>query len=522
MRITQITLRNYRAFYGEHTFDLTSAGKNLMVYGENGSGKSSLFIALRNFFLASVGKVEVVENIFVPNSQKDTAAIKIDIKESAQSNKTTRFELNIKDQELISNDKVIIADANKIKGFFDYRSLLKTHIGYEKDVNLFKILVEEVLRHALNPVTKQEIGKEWEQITYSILHDRKTANTKTTIQDYVGKFNVGFQAILQGVEKDVNLFMNYFMPNIQIKFVFEALQYTEGYAYMGSEVKLDIIFNNKPIPSHQNFLNEARLSALAISIYLASVRANPLSGVLKVLVLDDLLIGLDMSNRLPLLDILKKYFVEVPENEAFQVVMTTYDRVWFELVNNYFGVEQWKYVEIYAKRLRDDDFEIPIIRDTQSYLERARYYLSEKDNKACAVYLRTEFERLLKGICEFGQLQVLYHSKSKDFTTEDFWLAIVEQVASLDSELRKKVEIHRSVVMNPFSHYDLEKPEFTKELEDTILVLEELQTFSRTIKTAKKITFGTLRNQITKLEEELAKKDEAIAQMHETLKKKDK
>ena len=63
MRITEIKLNNYRAFYGEHTISLDKDGKNLMIYGENGSGKSSLFTALQNFFLSSVQKVNVEENI---------------------------------------------------------------------------------------------------------------------------------------------------------------------------------------------------------------------------------------------------------------------------------------------------------------------------------------------------------------------------------------------------------------------------------------------------------------------------
>ncbi|MBN3923584.1 hypothetical protein [Nostoc sp. NMS4] len=37
------------------------------------------------------------------------------------------------------------------------------------------------------------------------------------------------------------------------------------------------------------------------------MRVNP-SSALKVLVLDDVLIGLDMSNRLPIIDILKDQF----------------------------------------------------------------------------------------------------------------------------------------------------------------------------------------------------------------------
>lgn len=67
MRITEIKLNNYRAFYGEHTISLDKDGKNLMVYGENGSGKSSLFTALQNFFLSSVQRVNVEENMkYIP------------------------------------------------------------------------------------------------------------------------------------------------------------------------------------------------------------------------------------------------------------------------------------------------------------------------------------------------------------------------------------------------------------------------------------------------------------------------
>jgi len=37
MRITDIYIKNYRAFYGEHHISLYKDGKNLLVYGENGS-----------------------------------------------------------------------------------------------------------------------------------------------------------------------------------------------------------------------------------------------------------------------------------------------------------------------------------------------------------------------------------------------------------------------------------------------------------------------------------------------------
>lgn len=118
MRITEIIIKNYRAFYGEHHIDLDKDGKNLMLYGENGSGKSSLFTALKDFFLSSVQPLkEVKENIFIPASQKNTANIKVIVRESAASSKTITFELNTVQKEIVSADKILISDANKVKGF---------------------------------------------------------------------------------------------------------------------------------------------------------------------------------------------------------------------------------------------------------------------------------------------------------------------------------------------------------------------------------------------------------------------
>lgn len=151
MRITDIKITNYRAFYGEHHICLDKDGKNLMLYGENGSGKSSLFTAMKDFFLASAKKLpELEENIFLPASKKNTAKIEVTLKENPDSSKSTVFELNTVQKEIISADKTLISDANKIKGFFDYRNLLKTHLNHKAQVDLFEIIVGEILYHSIN------------------------------------------------------------------------------------------------------------------------------------------------------------------------------------------------------------------------------------------------------------------------------------------------------------------------------------------------------------------------------------
>ena len=48
MRIKKIEIKDYKAFYGKNEFNVD--GKNLFIYGENGSGKSSFYYALKDFF----------------------------------------------------------------------------------------------------------------------------------------------------------------------------------------------------------------------------------------------------------------------------------------------------------------------------------------------------------------------------------------------------------------------------------------------------------------------------------------
>ncbi|MEY2978848.1 MAG: AAA family ATPase [Prochlorotrichaceae cyanobacterium] len=49
MKIREIEIKNFRGFYNAHPIDLGRSGKNALIYGENGSGKSSLFQALKQF-----------------------------------------------------------------------------------------------------------------------------------------------------------------------------------------------------------------------------------------------------------------------------------------------------------------------------------------------------------------------------------------------------------------------------------------------------------------------------------------
>ena len=50
LRIKRLTLTDFRAFPGPAPTHFDLDGKNLLVYGENGAGKSSIFHALGGVF----------------------------------------------------------------------------------------------------------------------------------------------------------------------------------------------------------------------------------------------------------------------------------------------------------------------------------------------------------------------------------------------------------------------------------------------------------------------------------------
>ena len=240
------------------------------------------------------------------------------------------------------------------------------------------------------------------------------------------------------------------------------------------EILLKVEFFDTDISSHHRFLNEAKLSAIAIAIYLASILClpEPKEGM-KILALDDVLIGLDMSNRLPVLDILDECF---PDHQIF---LTTYDRTWYEIVKQRTSRGgKWKAVEFYFSQT--DAYEIPVYVEDKAYLEKAREYLDTNDYKACAIYVRTAFETAIKQYCEEKDLAIKYRENPRALKSEDFWVPVKMEtdaagVLVLDLRIVDAIERARKFILNELSHATFANI-YRKELEDAIEAVEELET----------------------------------------------
>ncbi len=344
MRIKSVEIKNYKAFLG--TYKINVAGKNLFIYGENGSGKSSLYYAIKDFFQSSMESInlDAVENIFVKTADHGKCSIKV------------KF--------------------------------------------------------------------------YSDPTDRRKVKLTISLKYRQGRPSTDYTRIEQ------------------------------------NQVDLILTYGGKKIDKPHLFLNEARLSAIAISIYLGMIKRHPQGIPCKILFLDDIFIGLDIANRLPLLEVLKTDFKD------YQIFITTYDKPWYEYAKSYLeGAEGWLTKEFYAQETKAG-YEIPRIESNTDFLKKANFHFNNADYKAAAVYTRSAFEQAIRNYCKKKRKKIVFKAKLKDYTSEDFWKAVGKDV---ETATKEDVEKYRDLVLNPFSHYNTEKHEIRTELQGAIRTIKQLK-----------------------------------------------
>ena len=488
MRITKIEIKNFKAFQGSNVIDLngpielSEKGQNLLLYGENGSGKTSLYKALELFLDSSASSENDSINFteyknFPAIDNGDDGYVRLHFTPDPNLQKTT-YEWS--DSEAALNDTKVqpIIDASKAKGFLDYKALLHTHyLHYEKDtVDVFKLLIDTLLKNVINELsdTQRSFAEEWHDISAIVLPEQSTEQYNE-IQQQLETFNSGIKNILTQLKVDANKMLRKFEYKNTVDdlaFTYQAPKINnDSNKYDPPQILLKIDFCGTTRPKYHQFLNEAKLSAIALSIFFAGFKNQP-DSALKLLVLDDALIGLDMSNRLPVLDIL--------DDEPFknyQIFLMTYDRAFYEIVKQRkFRDKQWKIAELYYKKI--DGYEIPVYAEEEKYIDKAKEYLKANDYKACAIYVRTAFEATMKRFCEPNKVRVRYHENPKNLTSWDFWIPMTRWQRNgtnvIDQTLKNKIESVQKFVLNELSHASVANI-YKKELEVAIEAVEELE-----------------------------------------------
>ena len=466
MKITKIDLKNFKGFYGTYQIDLHKAGKNLLIYGENGSGKTSLYKALE-LFLDSSENETIDFKEYQNRFNADKGYIKLHLRTSPVSNEHV-YEWSDDVKETVD---LPIITASKSKGFFDYKALLETHyLHRESDtVNVFNLLIENLLANVTSDVTGLSIAEEWENIS----EQSASQPDIEILEGQLAVFNRELADRLTELEARASEILDRFGYNVSFSLKFEEeITYNHTVETLDNqEIFLKVKFFDEDISAHHRFLNEAKLSAIALAIYFAGFLLQPESD-LRILALDDVLIGLDMSNRLPILNILSDYF---PDHQIF---LTTYDKAWYEIVKQRTSRDgKWETVEFYFSQT--DEYEVPIYVEDKAYLEKAREYLDANDYKACAIYVRTAFEATIKQYCEKKDLAIKYRENPRDLRSEDFWIPIKMEADEarhllLDLRIVDGIERVRKFILNELSHATFANI-YRKELEDAIEAVEQLE-----------------------------------------------
>lgn len=502
MKIQNITINKYKAFTKEEKIPI--GGSNVFIYGENGSGKSSFYYALKDFFQSSVENVQMAQlrNFNLTDGGTDCSIkVEFDGEIVKTLNETTK-----------DTNTTQITDANRLKSFLTYKHLLGVHnVKISDKIDVFELIVNGVLKHLKSELITQniELSKLWNDLL--IEHDKDygrgqefyfARQKKASVENKARKVNKALDILFHSTGSDylapfVNRVLVKLYPEMEIQFTRRNITINEwGRIEQFPVINLLVSENGNSIDAHNPHfaLNEAKLSAIAISIFFgAIIKQSPFSPDLKPLFLDDILIGLDNGNRLRLLNLLKE--TDVPEAEKvfkhFQIFITTYDRHWYEVSK--INLEGWKFIEFYKSNTGPQ-----IIHSDKTALQKARAYFEAFDFPSCANYLRKECEKLLldklvetytigdalKGLIKPPKLETLI-DRLKTYYTE---LGIEPPNNLIDS-----LQNYKSILFNPMSHSDIESPIYRNDLELAFKTIEDLEQIvlpQRTVIVAK----GTLFN----------------------------
>jgi energy-coupling factor transporter ATP-binding protein EcfA2 len=459
MKITKIEVSDFRGFPGTAVYKFEfGAARNLFIYGENGSGKSSLHRAIREFFNLRRDAKPFADhkNTLDPALASGHVTVHYD----DGSSQSWQHGGDRPTRQLPTSQTALQV------GCIDYRSLLETNFTQRGDnVNLFDLAIDHLLpnRETFVDGNSKSISERWKEIQ---MPRRRSQKAIRICNRQVAKFNTAFQPLTKPlIDKATELLAKFPGPHLELEAASEQIHYDSSNRKLDNqELILSVRINGNPIPNHHNILNEARLSAIGLVVYLSGLLTSvpATSNFPKLLVLDDVIVGLDMANRLPVLSILEEYFSD------WQIILLTHDRVWYEMVQvdmtaTHLRTNDWRAYEIWLAT--DGVTPVHCFRDHDGgfnfFLSRAQEHLDANDFRAASVYARAAFETKLKNHCDKKGVPVPYQKPPKHIDAEKFWVAAVKHAleAAHDPTKKRVLGAHfrsvyqvKKVVLNPLSH----------------------------------------------------------------------
>ena len=502
-------------------------GNNLLLYGENGSGKSSIYWSLYTFLQSCLKEErsdiekyfdhahdENLRNRFAANSAASGIIIEFEdsntgrvVQEQIASWNISTFQSTQLKQSLVSSDFINYKYLSKL---YDFRNSEGINLFklFERDIFMFIDFEEAFTKHdgSLSESTYASdwwkfISEEWKNLPTNASNRKFAERSDEYIRfkdETIPKFIRLLKRFLEEITRVANDFLEKeFKEAFTIEFDLEEIKCSFNKRVEGRTREKDGKLHKPTIPlkvnfSHAHFdggsetiqkphttLNEARLTAIALAIRFAILDRRPVfPNSARLLILDDLLLSLDMSHRDQVLDIiLSPTFID-----TYQLLIFTHDRAFFNMCRNRINERfksGWVFREMYQDE-NDAGIPVPFVPDNQNYLDRAKKYLKTFDYPACANYLRKETERLLTSI--LPQNLTLHLKEDEEEGTKPLKLDnMITNFRKYYLELGgdfipfEKLKEHKDLLMNPLSHDNIDTPIYKRELLSSIELIEKLK-----------------------------------------------
>ena len=507
--ITQIEIDGFKAFPKNFKLDL-GTGKNLLLYGENGSGKSSLYYAL-HALLQSVFKDDKGAKYFKPgdiNGEEfivnDEHLINIFRFNEAKDNIYTPYiRITFDDGKIWRLDNGGLASENggneseirmlnKNSAFINHSYISRFHAARNsEDIDLWNVFYKDILPFHVPKDSEQFLADLYDEIVSDCKGNISMRNKR--LQEKITLFNTLLDDSISRINTKVSTiyndnFKNEGDSNLSIKLLYcsddapENKQKEHFYLYYGNirnnkttgrvdlyppRIFIEIKENGILIQTPQSHFNEAKLTAIALAVRFAAMATNVVTPG-SFLALDDMLISLDMSNRAKVVDFLLKI------SNKYKIYLFTHDKMFFEYFKHKTKKNQdaWVYKEIYM-----DYDKTPYIRNSVDYLGQAEHYIKQHEYEIAGNFLRKAAELLCKNFLpnkwqlspDYSRLDLngLIHNSKR----------YAEESGMTDISVFEELDSFRKFILNPASHdsYDVVKYRYDVELcLQTLMVFKDI------------------------------------------------
>lgn len=528
--VEKIVLKNFKAFRQEQVIDFKN--KNVLIYGNNGAGKSSIFWALYTFLQSSIKSKEGIDKyfkVFDVNNEETHQSLR-NVFEGADE--TSYIELIVKDGETLKTYRIPAIEAapvavelaevapvevtpaeveevapeniaaavveevtaedtanaevvevpvdlspitpvvpeaepepadtnikllNTTSDFINYKLLSGFYRDSHKyDVNLWSVFERDIFPFIIDNVEDKTFLEKIIDNTSDV--ERYESGYKLREgwrkEEYIewleSEVNGEIEATLEKIQNFANEFIKEHFYNdrdvlkVQLtfeeRFTFDLIENhiwkekNKHFREAGLKIKLVVSQYNTAnaswIPLHrvQSFLNEAQLTRVALGIRIGALRTSRIqSKEFKLLVLDDMLISLDLSNRMEVIKIILNHNNKPSLRffDTFQKIILTHDKGFYNILKNYTNGSEWEY---YKLTKDENSNEAPKLNSDKTHIEKAARFLAEGEFDAVGNELRKEVELTIKKYLnqglnreneEFKELSQMLKSAYEKYTANE-------------------------------------------------------------------------------------------------------